>query len=261
MNISGVKWLLDEYLYVSLIRGTSVHILPLHLFEQEHSDCGIASLSSVVNYYNPKMNYKKVKKMAFNFDPRIEDEGTCSGQLGLLCNKFKFKKVTIYSSNHEVIDYGWKKKPKDEIKANLKEISIYGRRKDIREDAYWYYRFLNKRAYDNNLIVSSDFANIIKNSIDNYKPVLLDYNWSQIFNKAKVNRNDEPDHIRGDIDYHAVVVVGYSKEKVCIQDSHNNMQKSNKVEPINNGCYYIKWEHLMVAMGNSDIIIPEKFVK
>ena len=236
-----------------------MHILPLKLFEQEHSDCGIASLSAVANYYNPKINYDRVKNMAFKLDPAIQNEGTSTGQLGIILNKLNFRKVTIYSSNHEVVDYSWKKKSKDEIKSHLKDISIYGRLKDFREDAFWYYKFLNKRSYDNNLVVTSDFANIIKENIDNYRPVLIDYNWSQIFNKPKVNKNDEPDHIRGSVDYHAVVIVGYSKDKVCIQDSHNNMQKSNKVEPIDNGCYYIKWEHLMVAMGNSDIIVPDKY--
>lgn len=236
-----------------------MHILPLNLFEQNHSDCGIASLSSIANYYNNKINYERIKKVAFKFDPKIEHEGTCSGQLGIIANKLKFKKVTIYSSNHDVVDFSWKKLAKEEIRSRLKEISIYGRNKEFREDAFWYYKFLLKRAYDNRLIVSSDFANIIKENIDSYKPVLIDYNWTQIFNKPKVNKNDEPDYIRGDIDYHAVVIVGYSKEKVCILDSHNNMQKSNKVEPINNGCYYIKWEHLMVAMGNSDIIVPDKY--
>ena len=238
-----------------------MHILPLNLFEQEHSDCGIASLSSIANYYNPKINYEKVKKKAFKFDPKIEAEGTCSGQLGIIFNKFKFRKVTIYSSNHDVVDFSWQKLKKEEIRSKLKDISMYGKNKEFREDAFWYYKFLLKRSYDNNLVVTSDFARIIKENIDSYRPVLIDYNWSQIFNSPKLNRQHEPDYIKGDIDYHAVTVVGYSKEKVCIQDSHNNMQKSNKVQPIDNGCYYVKWDHLMVAMGNSDIIVADKYEK
>lgn len=228
------------------------------MFEQEHSDCGIASISAIANHYNPKVTYDKVKKMAFKFDPKIENEGTCSGQLGIILNKLKFRKVTIYSSNHDVIDYSWKKKKKQEIKEALKDISIYSKKKENREDAFWYYKFLAKRSYVNSLMVTSDFARIIKENIDAYRPVLIDYNWSQIFNEPKVNRKDEPDHIRGDIDYHAVVIVGYSKDKVCIQDSRNDMQKSNKVENISPGYYYVKWHHLMMAMGQSDIIVAEK---
>ena len=237
-----------------------MNILPLNLFEQEHSDCGIASASSIVNYYNPKISYDRVKKLAFKFDPRIQNEGTCSGQLGIVFNALKFKKVTIYSSNHEVVDFSWKKLKKEKIRSSLKDISVYGKNKEFREDAFWYYKFLLKRSFDNKLIVTSDFANIIRENIDNYKPVLIDYNWSQIFNHPKLNNRSEPDYIKGDVGYHAVVVVGYNKEKVCILDSHNDMQKSNKVEPINKGCYYIKWDHLMVAMGNSDIIVPEKYI-
>lgn len=236
-----------------------MNILPLKLFEQKHSDCGIACISSIVNHCNPEIDYEKVKKISFKFDPRIKFFGTYSGQLGIILNKLKFRKVTIYSSNHDIVDFSWKNKKQEEIKSIFKEISVYGKNKECREDAFWYYKFLNKRSYENKLIVTSDFANIIRSYIDKYQPVLIDYNWSQIFNYPKYNKNNEPDYIRGHLDYHAVVVVGYNKDKVCVLDSHNKMHKSNKVENVENGCYYIRWEHLMVAMGCSDIIVPEKY--
>lgn len=238
-----------------------MNILPLTLFEQEHNDCGIASISAISNYYDSKINYSKVKNLAFKLDPSIEHRGTYSGQLGIILNKLGFRKVTIYSSNHDVVDFSWNNLSHEEIRSNLKEISIYGKSKDFREDSFWYHKFLSKRSYENRLIVSSDFVKIIKKSIDNYKPLLIDYNWSQMFNHVKSNSKDEPDYIRGDVDYHAVTIVGYNKEKVCILDSNNNVKKREKIEPVSSGCYYVRWEHLMVAMGKSDLIVPEKYVK
>jgi len=205
------------------------------------------------------MNYKKVRNTAYRFDPRIKDEGTSSGQLGIILNKLKFKKVTIYSSDYDVVDYSWRNLSRKELMTKVKDISVYAKAKEGRESAFWYYKFLLKRSFDNNLVVSSDFGNIIRTNIDAYRPVLIDYNWSQMFNQPKVNRKEEEDYIKGDVDYHAVVIVGYTKEKVCILDSHSDMRKSNKVDPISDGCYYIKWEHLVMSMGQSDMIVPEKY--
>lgn len=236
-----------------------MNILKLSIFEQEHSDCGVASASALANYYDSNIDYKKVQKIAFKLDSRIKNEGTSSGELGIILNKLNFRKVTIYSSNHDVVDFGWKKLSRKQIKSRLKELSIYGKKKEYREDAYWYYRFLSKRSYDNNLLVSSDFANIIRYNIDRHRPVIVDYNWCQMFDQPKLNKEGEPDCIRGDVDYHAVVVIGYDKEKVCILDSNNEKKKSDKIELISKGHYYIKWDHLMVAMGSSEVIVPDKY--
>ena len=235
-------------------------MLKVTRYLQDPSCCAIAACATVANFYNKSLNYEKTKEITllkiFKKPSDIEN-GLDSGQICLLLNYLGFDKVTLVSTNLHYLDYSWAKLKRNKLLKELKEFIKRNRKKDYIDDCNSIYKWLKKEDYDNNIIIDYNFGERIRGYLDDNKPIVITFNWTMFFKRAKYKYEDI-DPIKGEYEEHAVVVYGYDEKGVFVCDSHYSYYKYDLAK-YRNGFYQIEWEKLMTIMGLGDVYIPEKY--
>lgn len=225
-------------------------LLPkLKRFLQDPSCCAWASVASVGNFFNRKIDYDFVCGV---MEP--DGNGLYTPSIAMLLNEIGFKEVTVVSADLDQLDFCWKGLTKNKLILELKRCRR-SPRYEYREQVQQYIEFLEDKENRNNLVIDMHFGNHIREALDNGLPVLISFNWNLFFNYPKWNDNREVDPIKGEFEQHEVVVYGYDDKGVNILDSHHEMYKG-KLRKFRSGRYKMDWETLMTVMGTGDLIIP-----
>ncbi|MFW6016804.1 MAG: C39 family peptidase [bacterium] len=227
--------------------------LKINRYNQKSGHCAVCSCASVANFYNKNINYKNTKKKARKIFKNNIDNGLYSGQIGILLNKLGFKKVNIVSSNLHYLDYTWRKLSKQKLIKKLKKQLKYFKKHKIFNcekigETKSLIKWLQQQKYDNKLIIDYNFGEYIRNFLAKRKPIVISFSWTIYFKDIKVTKQDVEDDIKGEEDEHAVVIYGYTKDKVFISDSNNEIYED--------GLYTMSWENLMTVLNMGDIYLP-----
>jgi hypothetical protein len=236
-----------------------MRVLPITIFKQNMAECGVAASASVANYYNNEISYELTRKLAKKISSDFSDEGMDTGEIGILLNKLGFKKVSIVTSDLNIVDFTWSRLNKTAIKKELMKKYRKDSEADFSGSAYSLYKFLCEKQRINKIIIDNNFGYHIRRNIDNRNPVLLTINWTVLFRKPKYNENDKQDPILGESERHMVICVGYDQKYVCLADPHNDRHNNRDITYCRKGFYKISWEKLMTVLGLGDIIIPERY--
>jgi len=221
-------------------------------FLQEPGYCATAASASCANYYNEDVDYEYAKGIADKMAKA--SEGLDSPEIGILLNELGFYSVTIVSSDLSYLDYSWKDISRTKLIEELKE---YGKKRSNSDYAVakLMAKFLDKKEYKNELVISHHFGRHIRSFLSKKKPVILSFNWTMMFEFGKSGDKKELDTHKGNQEYHAVVGAGYDKRGVWVVDSHHQYYKY-KLKRYRKGIYKISWENLMTVMGQGDVILP-----
>lgn len=232
--------------------------LQVNRFIQEPSHCAIASSACIANFYDKQYNYEIVKSITKDQVIKDTSDGLSTGNIAILLNLLGFRKVSIVSANLHFLDWRWAKESKSNILKHLHDIKphVYPDYKDHVADIS---KFLQNEGFDNKIIIDYDFGSYIRDFIDAGKPVGITFNWTLFFKFSKYN-GEKPDPFRGKCEEHAAVICGYDSKNVRICDSHHQYYKY-RLKRYRQGFYNIKWEHLMIAMSQGDLLLPDKFEK
>lgn len=226
--------------------------LKINRYDQKSGHCAICAAASAANYYNKDINYFIAKKKAKKIFKNI-NEGLYSGEIGLLLNELGFKKVDIISSNMDYLDYSWSKLSKKKLIKKLnKKIKHLNRHKKFNYnyigEAKTLKKWLKQKKYNNKLIIDYNFGDYIRNFLNKKKPLLISFSWTIFFKEIKSTIQNKKNDITGDEESHAVLINGFTKNKVFIIDSNDDIYK--------NGLYTMTWENLMTALQMGDVYLP-----
>lgn len=228
-------------------------------FKQDRSHCAVAAAASVANYSNPNINYQLAKYVAEHEVVKTASEGLYSGETGQLLNHLGFKSVSLVTCDLDLVDHSWVNLSKEKkilaIDEMLKSRSIdSGARASLKSIK----SFLLQPNRNNNLIIDSKFANHIRASLDKGNPLVISFNWNMLLGFPKQLDNGQQDFVKGSFTYHATCGRGYTSKGVYIVDSHHEYYK-RQWKKYRNGYYFVPWEELLIAMGNTDILIAEDY--
>jgi len=223
-------------------------------FKQEPSCCAIAAVAMIGHYYDERLNYDVVKKMAEEMVGDEITDGLYTGEICQLLNLCGFHSVHVVLSDLNIVDYTWNKKSKSYIIDQLKKLER--RSLDCREQAKSLARFLGSD-HDNKMTVDHRFWNYIKPLIDQKSPMLFSFNWTMLFQFSKIN-DGNADAIKGDYEEHIVVIRGYDEKGAYILDSHHKQYKG-RLKEFRNGDYRVSWNDLAAVGSWGDIIIPQNY--
>lgn len=226
-------------------------LLHVRRFNQIGAECGVASLASLVNYFDPTIDYKHVRSFIDPLDNIIEDGIETFQQVKLL-NNIGYKSITIVSHNEDLIDFSWAGKSKNEIILGMKKL-----RKQHIKDKFesgvimidGIIGRLEDSECDNNIIIDSEFHKHIKHSLKSGKPVLTSIQFNS-FHKISKNYTGEATV------YHSIVIRGFDNKGVFIVDSHNFDLRHWQFKKYQSGYYKVSWEKFLVNIPeDGDIII------
>lgn len=222
-------------------------VLEVKRFYQKESECGVASCSSLANYYDSSIQYKNVRK---TIDPVISTEGMTTAQQGILLNSLGFGCVTIVSADSENFDFSWQKRSLNWKINRLKRLHSYYKRSAPSGDyelVHDYIQFLTAEGCYNDLIIDWNFPKWIKQSIRNGHPVCASINYTKYFKQPREVAAGWDD-IRGEAVEHAFVIRGFDTTHIYVVDSQGLKTKKYT------GYYKIKWEHFLATTGDGDLI-------
>jgi len=227
-------------------------VINLKRYKQKHNQCAVAAVSSVANYYNPRLDYPTVEEIARKSVFRKLSDGLDAGQISCLLNILGFRKVTIVSSDLNFLDYGWNGLSQKRLSLNVQRMSkrVDAKYKDVVKNVW---HWLSHTDYDNRIFVDFRYGDYIRKFLDRGNPLILSFNWTMYFRFPK-------DHHGYDDTWseHAVAVCGYDKKGVNIVDSHHELYDGDLKE-YRSGRYHMNWEHLMSVMGFGDLYLPEDY--
>lgn len=232
--------------------------LKVNRFQQDPCYCAVAACSSIINYYNPEMDYEKTKEIADKkISKNIATEGLTSGEICSLLNVLGFNKVVLVSSDINFFDYQWVKYKKRRMIETLKDAVKKKKSQEEKATLKDVYKWYKKIEYDNQIIIDYDFGKYIREHLNKKKPVILTFNWTMFFKFEKFGKYSV-DPINGEYEEHAVASNGYDKNGVWIIDSHHQNYKYKR-KKYKKGFYKISWENLMAIIGMGDVILPDNF--
>jgi hypothetical protein len=224
-------------------------------FEQDYGCCAVAASAIVANYYDSEIDYKKAKSLTLKRVCRkVADKGLETSQIGTLLNLLGFQKVTIISSDLDLLDYTWKNLNRKRMIDILEKSVVESKKRDKKYSAKLMIKWLGNLRYNNKLIIDYNFGKYIRKHLDKNKPVIIVYNWT-IYHKAPKEGKNGPDVFNGKEECHAVVISGYDDKGVYIIDSNYRPSKRKK------NSYKMSWENLMTCMGTGDVILADKYGK
>lgn len=228
-------------------------------FIQDPAYCAVASSACVANSWDNNIDYQQVKAIADNkISKEIGSEGLYTGQICSLLNLIGFKKVTLVTSNFDIIDYSWENYGKKKLLVTFEDACKKKKDRDERGEMRSILKWYSKGEYDNNIIIDFHFGDYIRESINRGVPVILTFNWTMFFRFAKEDDKSNLDPVNGSFTEHAVTCYGYDKRGVNICDSHHEYYKYSRKQ-YRTGFYKISWEKLMTILGEGDVIIPEDY--
>lgn len=230
--------------------------LKVNRFLQKPAHCAVAASATLSNFYNKYVDYEVAQNVAKTNVVDDLSNGLSSSEICKLLNCLGFKKVTLVSSNLNVLDYEWANLKKEEL---IEKLDFFSKtsESDYVDEASSLVNLLQQKDHDNNIIIDYDFSKYIKDTLDKKIPLMITFNWTMFFKFAKCDEKGK-NPIHGDWEEHAVVAHGYNNRSVFICDSHYQYYKY-KLKQFKKGFYKIKWEHLMSIIGFGDVIIPEHY--
>ena len=198
-------------------------LLNVKRFVQYPSECAIAATSALANFYDVEVDYLEVREL---IPPTRRKRGLYSSQQGRLLNRLGFESVTIVTADLGLVDFSWRKMSKRRLITQLKRFrAYYGRVRDKCNKSYVHdmIMWLEDERYDNQLVISDDFARLIKKELNKGRPVGAAIDWTSMFKfrKGVDGQNTKNADVRGSIENHAIVVRGYDDQGVFIVDSHS----------------------------------------
>ena len=236
-----------------------MNILDVTNYKQLNCQCAVASVASVVNYFDSDVDYEVVRDIAFGVNSKFSSNGLHTAQIGLLLNLCGFKKVSIYSNDDITFDYDWSNISKARLINQLvNKTKANNIDETIKHQMKIYIDFLHKQKL-NKIVFDYDFKKIITKSIQNQLPVLLCFNWNKLFHKSR--KDPYFGNKQGQAQYHQVVIVGCNDQLVCIQDPNDNLFKCPKkrIEYVDKGRYFMKWDILASVISRGQIHVAEKY--
>jgi hypothetical protein len=222
-------------------------------FRQRPGDCAIAAAASAANYFNPDVEYRRVRRAL-----ESDGQGLYTPDIGTLLNRLGFAKVTIITADLDHFDYTWRDREK--LLSELKHSKRYDKDSDTRAVSSAYVNFLTRGDADNNLILDHHFGNYIRKSIDDGLPCLISFNFNMFHELGKWGDDGKKDSRRGSYEQHEVLISGYDQKGVNIVDSHHELYVG-RLKKYRGGRYKMSWETLMTVMGMGDVILPSGYSK
>ena len=218
------------------------------------NQCALGAVTCVSNCADSSWGFSRVAGVVRSWNKDSLKNGLYSFGICSLLNLVGFDKVVYVTSDTDIIDYSWaglshKKLARKMLSRKSRyHAALYNSMKSYFSDT----------GYDNSIVIDWNFADRIRESIDNGVPVIVSFNWTMYFRQMK-DFKDKPNDMKGEPTFHAVVVNGYDKMHAYIVDSHTEQYKY-KLKEFKTGIYKIKWEHLMAVMGREgDVIIPTNY--
>jgi len=220
----------------------------MDIYEQKDKECAICALATIAHAVDKNITYKSVRKIAkSNFDI---SKGLYTGYIGQIGSLIGFNKITIITSNIDVIDYSWKKHSNPILIKEMYKSQKYMDDTDIIEISDSYIGFLKNK--NNKIVIDTEYKKHIIKNIDMYGPIMVIFNWTLYFKACKSFRG-KPDPYRGDAEYHAVVAYKYDDKGVYIADS--NYGYPQFIKKYQGPKYKMEWDRLIPAMDLGDIIV------
>ena len=103
-------------------------LLNIKRWKQLPSECAVASVASIINYYDPNVEYGDIRKQLKRKE-RID--GLYTSQQGKLLNKYGFSKVNIVTSDLNLMDFSWARLSKKSLIKKLQKLRLYYNRKKL----------------------------------------------------------------------------------------------------------------------------------
>ena len=229
-------------------------LLNVKRFRQKPSECAVAAMASLANFYDPEISYPRIRDL---IPPSKRIDGLHSSQQGRLLNKLGFDSVTVVTADLNLIDFSWRKLSKKSLIARLKRFrAYYGRARDKANKAYVHdmIRWLEDDRYDNRLVISSDFARLIKKELNKGRPVGAAIDWTSMFKFRKGLAGDKNGDIHGEADTHAIVIRGYDEQGVFVVDSHTR-HYNGTLRKYKRGYYKLPWDRFLIHIPAGDLIL------
>lgn len=220
-------------------------LLQVERFKQYKNECGIASVSSLANYFDPDIDYKNVRKF---ISPRFRRNGTNTSQEARLLNTLGFSSVRIVTADQSLIDFSWRNLTKSTLIKKLEaKKTYYSRIKDRCQKIFVgdMIRWLQSE-FDNELIIDWNFPKYIRKQLNAGRPVGTCINWTTMFRSAKTRSRGKRGDISGEVEDHAIVLRGYDSKGVFVVDSNDNESAT--------GYYKLSWETLLINIPDGDLI-------
>lgn len=226
-------------------------LLSIPRWRQRPSECAIAAVTSVANFFGKKVTYPEVRKL---IDKEIRKEGLYSSQQAVLLNQLGFANVTIVTADLNYFDFSWNHlTPQKMIEKIKKSIRYYARRDKDKSD---YLRgilgWLQTENCNNQLKIDNDWPKYIRSHLNAGYPVLAGFNWTSTFRRRK--SGGVMADITGETEAHAVILRGYNEKNVFIVDSHHRNYRG-KLEKYHNGYYKLPWSQYLVNAAEGDLIL------
>lgn len=220
--------------------------------KQLPGECAIAAAATLASFYDESISYDEVRDLV----PRkVRVDGLHTSQEARLLNQLGCGKVTIVTADLEIIDFSWADLPKSALIQKMKQLrAYYGRaRRDSKEVVDDMIDWLETEGCDNQLKIDQDFPKYIRRYINNGRPVGASFNWTSLhkFTKRGESVNDD---IKGESEYHAVVIRGYDEDGVFVVDSHSKHYRG-RWKKYKNGFYKVRWEKFLVNAHSGDLIL------
>lgn len=231
-------------------------MLDVKRFPQRPAECGIATVSSLANFFNSSVEYENVRTM---LPVRHRSNGLYTSEQAYLLNRLGFNKISIVTADLTLVDFSWAKLPKSILIKKLKKLAtFYKRKREYDSCAYVsnMIKWLSDPDYDNNLIIDYNFKNHICKHLKRGTPIGASVNWTSLF-KFKKGNGYHNDDIRGEAEEHAFVLRGFNKKYVFVVDSHYQCYLGTRAK-FRSGYYKIPWEKFLVNIPSGDLIIIHK---
>jgi len=214
-------------------------LLRVKTFCQRNNECALCVIASIAHYYDTKINYESVCKIA----PKdAMSDGLWTVEQAMILNKLGFTKVTIVTLNLNIFDFGWNRLSKKGIINRLKRVQTYMKREERYNEAIMakkYIKWLSRKDCDNSIIIDSNFVKHIRQQINAYRPVGAKYNSTSLWKYSKGGWQYDRD-IKGEAYQHEVVIRGYDENGLSIADSDHSGKRY----------YKIKWFDFLTNVGD-----------
>lgn len=219
-------------------------LLPVKRWKQHTDECGICTVASVANYYDPAVSYQDVRRL---IPKRQRSKGLWTPQQARLLNELGFGKVSIVTFDVEMFDFSWNRLTNRGLLSRLHKAKKYYDRKGMSDSsklAQCYIEWLEIEGCENRVIVDNDLPKYIRRHLNMGRPVAASYNSTSMWKQSKGGMRGDKD-IKGETFDHAVVIRGYDDVGLFIVDSDDE----------NGGYYKVKWQNFLINVRSGDLIL------
>ena len=227
-------------------------------FKQDPRECAIAASASVANFCNKDVTYLLARDVVHKEVLKDTSGGLYAGHIGLLLNHLGFRRVTVITSDLDVVDFTWNKLSHRSKVAAMSAMLRTRLNEDVRDNLRSLRNFAADERFKNSVVVDYKFGEHIRTALDAGIPIIISYNWTLLWRFPKQGEDKQPDDIKGTYDYHAVCLRGYNDKGVHVVDSHWEYYK-RKLKQYRNGYYLLPWEDLLSTMGKGELVIPSDY--